>query len=142
VSVETGIGPECRKRHGYSVKGAAEEARAEVNKLVHFIACRQDGIDVARAAERIRELGFAKLADRILDRVVAIRITAFGDVFHVATPFRDDAVCGWRTIPGRRFDRDLKINVVPLASRAALWSLLRVYFKGALATGPRGPFVI
>ena len=68
VSVETGIGPECRKRFGSDVV-VNEAARTEANELVALVARR--GITRAQAKEvfqRLHALGFTVLAARIAKR--------------------------------------------------------------------------
>src|SRR5207248_1562513 len=65
-SVEVGIGPTCREKYGYNIEVDAA-ARSEANRLVNLIAERQEGLDVAKACERLRELGFHTLAARVLE---------------------------------------------------------------------------
>ena len=60
VSVEMGIGPVCRERYGMG-DASDEGARFEANALVYKLAC---GRGDAGAIARLRELGFAKLADK------------------------------------------------------------------------------
>lgn len=68
VSVETGIGPECRKR--FAVDVVVEEAkRVEANQLVWQVARRGMRRNEAAAIfNRLAELGFTVLADRIAKR--------------------------------------------------------------------------
>ncbi len=68
VSVETGIGPECRKRFSVDVV-VDETARAEANVLVHSVAKRGVRRDECRKiCEKLSALGFVVLAARIMKR--------------------------------------------------------------------------
>lgn len=142
VSVELGIGPDCRKKHGFDVAVDAD-AREQANVIVHRIAANQTGGQVAFDCEALRALGFGKLADRILVRVAAVKIDVTADGrYSVVTPYDPAVVDAMRTIPGRRWDRDAKLNTFPSTSKAALAEMLRRFFAGAIATGPKGAFVI
>jgi hypothetical protein len=140
-SVELGIGPDCRKKLGFDL-AVSEEARAEANRLVHAIALEQGGSGVARAAARLRDLGFAKLAEKVLDRCVSIQIASEGPELAVKTPFTEEAVLLFRGIPNRRWDGERKVNVVPAAERRTLWQVLERAFPGAVGLGPKGIFVL
>lgn len=68
VSVETGIGPECRKKFSVDVI-TDEAARVEANKLVHAVARKGVSKTVCReTCAKLVTLGFAVLAARILKR--------------------------------------------------------------------------
>lgn len=140
-SVETGMGPDCRKRHGFNL-AVSEDARAEANKLVHDIAVRQTGAGIAESCARLRTLGFEALATRIEERAVRVRIEVEGSLLLVTTPYSEEAVNGIRSVPGRRWDGLRKVNTVPATSRADLWNYLIRYFNGEAAIGPRGPFTV
>jgi len=144
ISVETGIGPECRKKHGYAVD-VSEDARTEGNAIVYAIAAgAHTGPALAGALARLRAIGFDRLADTIARRRGEIEITASDDGARliVRAPYCERAAGAWRAIPGRRWDPEAKANTVPVTSRGALWALLRAFWPGSLALGPRGPFVV
>lgn len=152
VSVEVGMGPDCRARLLRSVQVDAA-AHKEANQLVYRIAVIQKGIDVLEPLERLRELGFVKLADRIEKRCrVNPRIVIQekdGELF-IRTPFDFTATQEWRSIPGRRWcnspepDQEFKgrVNAVPKAQKRAVWNLLLKYYHGKVAKGPKGFFII
>lgn len=169
VSVETGVGPECRKKHKVEVmQGVPDYAEVErflagvgpylfgrvtaawgdprkiANVLVHFIALEQDGAEVLLAAAMLSALGFTVVAVRIMKRLVTVRICLEqGDTrFTVTTPYNEAASSAWRTIPSRRWDKERKVNVVDVKDKKALWTVLRTHFAGAHAEGPQGPFVV
>lgn len=73
VSVEVGMGPDCRKRLMMDVD-VPEDARKEANRIVYEIAVIQKGIKVGTLTDKLRSLGFEKLADRIDKRVKSISI--------------------------------------------------------------------
>lgn len=143
TSVETGMGPECRRKHGYNAE-AAEGDRAEANRIVRAIACEQTGAAVAIGCARLAELGFGKLAERIGKRIGCIRIEAEdeGDFLIVKAPYNEAHVAAMRAVPGRRWDREAKADRVPASSRAALWGALRAVWPGRVGIGPAGMFVI
>lgn len=68
VSVETGIGPDCREKYGVSFE-IGTPAHDEANALVHEVA--RKGVSKERARQifdRIAALGFVVLAERIAKR--------------------------------------------------------------------------
>jgi uncharacterized protein DUF6011 len=149
VSVETGIGPECRRKHGYTVD-VAETARTEGNAIVYSIAAGAvAGPTLVSALLRLRALGFDRLADVITRRRGGLEITEGQSpdgaaVLIVKAPYREEALGAWRMVPGRRWDRDAKCNTVPATDkgRAALWALLRTYYRGEIGMGPKGAFLV
>lgn len=167
TSVETGVGPECRKRHGFDkpdqevglehacvVAGTFGETelgqtllakttvREMANVLVHRVAVMQDGPSITLLVNAIRMLGYTKLANRCAQRLATVTIEEAADRFVIRTPYRPETVDAWRRIPGRRWDRDAKANTVPTSSRKELWSFLRANFHGATGAGPKGLFTI
>lgn len=141
-SVELGIGPDCRKKHGYTLRNVSEEDRARANQIVHEIACAQTGLAAATGAVELTLLGFEKLAKRILERVSDIRIVEAEGSLVVHAPYNEAAVAGWRQVPGRRWDREAKANRVPARAKGALWTFLKAYYPGAIGHGPRGVFEV
>lgn len=143
-SVELGIGPDCRKKHGYDIE-VDPAARAEANLIVHLIAVKQDGLDVAEMCQRLAALGFIALGARIMERIAEVRIYALGEageLLAIEAPYEPEAVDAMRYIPGRRWDKANKRNTFPAAARAKLFALLCHFYPGKLAVGPKGPFVI
>lgn len=140
-SVETGMGPDCRRKHGYN-DDVSDNARVEANGLVHKIALDQNGVEVLDATTRLREIGFVKLADRIIKRLRPIEIEETQGRLIVKTPYDYDAVTAMRAISGRRWDGELKVNTFPVTSRDPVWELLQNFFPGALGVGPKGTFTV
>jgi hypothetical protein len=142
VSVETGVGPECRAKHGYS--DGPTEHQADANAIVHLIACKQSGKAVVDAVNELRRLGFKRLARRIAFRLATVRIEEEGSELVVKTPYKPESVVDFRNIPGRHYDREKKVNRVPMQpkSKAALFATLQKHFAGCLAYGPKGLFVV
>jgi len=147
-SVELGIGPDCRVKYGVDNPNITDDVRREANRLVYYIAARQTGLDVVAAAEQLRALGLDKLADRVLDRMSAIRIEVMKDPasgrewIHVKTPYTATAAMAFRSIQGRWWDKERKVNIVPGVQRPALWKLLKSHFPKAIGVGPKGAFVV
>lgn len=68
VSVETGVGPECRKKYAID-SDASEEARKEANQIVFQLARKGVGNRIyLPAIERLAALGFEHLAARVAKR--------------------------------------------------------------------------
>ena len=150
TSVELGIGSECRKEFD---GGISEETRKIANEFVFKAALlAQSGeiTGVVEIAEKIRALGLPNLANKVVrrfrnaDRYTEIVIAVEGDTYQVQTPFRRGAkkefVDAWRAIPGRRFKNGA--NYIPMVQKKALWKLLRRFFGGKIAKGPKGLFRI
>lgn len=160
VSVETGIGPICREKHGYNEAQGREDwaaacaacpdvlspndagkditARSVVNRLVHEIACAQVGPRVIAAIRAIHALGFTTLAARIADRVGSVHVDAEGETLVVSAPFNPEFNEAIRSVRGARWDRERKVRTVPRAERVSLWAALRKAFPpGTLVVGTK-----
>lgn len=145
-SVEIGMGPDCRKKHGFNID-VPEAARRQANVLVHDIALLQSGEADHRTAILAKTatlllLGFDKLSAILIKRTAEVRIEVAGDRMHVHAPYRESVVPAWRGIPGRQWDKATKTNTVPLSNKDALWSFLKRHYAGCTGYGPRGPFEI
>lgn len=78
-SVEVGIGPHCRKKHGFDTtyNALTDSQRKSVNVLIHRagIACEKNDIKlILKLAKKIERRGFSVVANRIRTRFVKIRI--------------------------------------------------------------------
>jgi hypothetical protein len=164
VSVETGVGPDCRKKHGFAkpdtevpydaactlvaevpegaeIVAGTSTVRELVNRLVYRIARDQSGAHVLTWTNAVRTLGYTKLAARIAKRLAAVEIEAEGDVYLVRARFSDVHLAAMRRVPGRRWDRENKCDRVPEASKAALLEALAKAHPGQVARGPKGLFM-
>ena len=154
-SVEMGIGPECVKHIDADATGGIDEGTRKVANEYVFdaaIAAQEGRIeDVMRCAATIEGMGLTTLADKIRRRFkkaairkAAITIELDGDYYKVKTPFRrgdkEAFIAAWRKVPGRRY-KD-QANYVPVTQKAALWAILREFFGGKYARGPKGLFRI
>lgn len=150
ISVELGIGPECRDGFNFDLTDAN---RKIANKLVFeaSLAATNGFIEIVRAnAAKIREMGFGELAEKMEKRFVKAEVKAdivireVAGALQVVTPYRrKDAkafITAWRDIPGRRWVNGA--NVVPVASKKQLYTVLRQFFPGRYAKGPKGVFKI
>lgn len=155
VSVNLGIGPECRKYSGYDIR-VDEEKRAEANKLVHAIACGQSMsfTDLAAACTELTLLGFSKLAETISKRRASISISEESGRLLVKTPFTEGSLKAIRAIRGRRPEYE-KVNVkgqglvdkfrgnsFPMVRKPEVWAMIKRCFPGAMGVGPKGAFVV
>lgn len=96
------------------------------------------------ALDSLRER--SKHAHKVEKRIAVddfdVVLTRDGDVWRVATPYVAAATNDWRTLPGRRWDGQQGVNVVPYRESRSLDALLRRHYAGKLARGPKGVFVI
>ena len=152
-SVSLGIGPECSGH----VQVIPNNARQQANKFIYdaAIAAQTGNIqEVLKIAQLIRDLAqqdptneqaFISLGDKVATRFVSaeknatILIIVAPDKYnkpalHVTTPYRrGDSEAfknAWRQIPGRYWDFDNSINVIPLSQKRVLWDLLCQFFPG------------
>ena len=152
ISVALGIGPDCREGHN---GGISPETQNAANKLTYHaaIAATAGRIEEVRQyAQALELLGLTTLANKVASRFVnaerhvKVRITMQGNEIKVSTPFRrgdkENFLAAWRAIPGRRFDRKDNCNVVPASQKEAVWELLKQFFPGDFAIGPKGLFRI
>lgn len=139
VSVQTGIGPECRKKSGYDAT-VDSAVRDEANRLVYQIAADRhmapEQLDAA--CKRLEHLGFGRLAARVLDARVRIHIDIAGGFVELRSPFSEALL----PVPGRRWIADREINRYPESAKVALYAALKLAFPGQLARGPKGLFKI
>jgi hypothetical protein len=154
-SVTRGYGSECANKVFGAVETLSPEVRQQANQLVFQAAIEaQRGhiSGVLEKAQAIKDLGLQDLGDKVEHRFVnatrnvAITITEDGDFMAVTTPYRRgmsaEFVDSWRGIPGRRWDKDKKANLIPLGQKKALWELLCKFFGGEYGVSPKGIFRI
>jgi Family of unknown function (DUF6011) len=150
ISVETGIGPDCRRKYMSKSEGSDDAARIAANKIVYRLALaisssgpKAVGAILADGSlDKLRSLGFMKLTDKLIKATMPIQITESDGMLVVRAPYDESAVTAQRAIPGRRWNAELKSNAFPSAQRAAVWSMLRRYYAGLAGIGPRGAFVV
>ena len=137
TSVEAGLGPECRKQY-LSINLHSMQA----NALIYRLALAQSGAAALQCSEELRALGFEKLADRVMVRCADVIILDGEEGLMIRTPFVEAAAEDWRRIPGRRWEKAMRYNVVPSNQRFAVWALLQKHHAGTVGVGPRGVFTI
>lgn len=160
ISVETGVGPTCRKRHGYAeAQGepnwpAVEEtlqvmvADAPImealakrqqqrlgNLIVHRIAVHQQGGVVPALIGALADLGFTKFSNILAKRVTTVEIGFEGDLITFRTPYEDDAIKALKDLRWKhriRWDAQRKLNTIPVVNKPILWAWLRAHYAGHL----------
>lgn len=164
TSVETGVGPECRKKHGYTeAQGpadmvaaapiaaglgiASDNARELANKAVHLIAHEASGgeltaVRLGAAINLLQVLGYIKLANRCSARVCSIEIEGALSILIVRTPYNETFLNASRRIAGRRWDKALKATTFPKEARPAVWAALQAAFPGHYLRSAKGLTVI
>lgn len=176
TSIEFGIGPVCRNKYSYEDAYAISEAtgvevslflaeqnfphevavsvdeavqrddsRRAANVLVHYASAEQ-GEAAILTAHVLRLLGYVALADRIQDRLLAVKLTRTPDgMVAVKTPFNLSflGVLKAKWVPGRRWDGENKVWLLPDTDEGFenLTNALAV-FSGEWAVGPNGPFKV
>lgn len=163
VSVEAGVGPDCREKYGFGeAQGSADWARAALllggshaealaafwsvdahkaaNVLVHAVGSGAGtGAERGAAIAAIAALGFARLAARLTERAHGITVEEVDGVLRIHAPFSPDFNLAVRRVPGARWVKAEKIRTVPASSRAALWAALKIgYPTGTPVSGARG----
>lgn len=147
VSVEAGIGPDCREKYGYNNITADETAREEANKLVHAIAVgyAHPG-DLLIAIASLRVYGFERLADTLVDRSASVKIEDLGDgTLALTTPYNPDFVTALKAVsPWRRWDSENKRWLVSGGEsvKKGLFAAMKRHYPMTLGVGPRGAFAI
>jgi len=166
ISVSVGMGPDCRERHGYNAE-VDPIARAEANKIIHWVAVKQHGYDVLVAAKRLREIGFPRIAEIISERASDVFIEDAGRViginiyqgrtfelddsgYKVSWKYNPDVTMSPREVPGRvwlgRYQgpgldpKGEKAWFVPYRSKRELHNFLARNFAGKAVMGPKGPY--
>ncbi len=145
LSVELGIGPVCRSKHGFDLE-AGEDARERANAIVHAIAADQAATPEQLA--ELRSLGFETLASIIADRrLPKARITLEQRAHSLAvrTPYVEAFIEDLKRSVlsrDREWAREEKCWLVAPEAKRALWEVLRRHFEGELAEGPKGPFTV
>lgn len=146
VSVEAGMGPECRKK--YLRAETSPENREKANQIVSRIALAisansAEGSKLAASLiPEIAALGFVKLAEKLTKGNIAIKIERQGEKIVLSAPYLESFVDASRRIPGRFWSKETKTTEFPASQGSALFALLKVYFSGANAIGPKGYFVV
>jgi hypothetical protein len=160
ISVETGVGPECRKKHGFndaqkdpnwaevkklmpSIDGETrEEAHRAANILIYRIAVEQTGEMVAIMVATVAALGYIKLAERMAARISGkLSVIREGDKLLVKTPYNEGMIANLRAFGGR-WDKEKKIWEVSTERRNGVWMALRYSFGGNLLRVNEGVVII
>lgn len=155
-SVEIGIGPDCRAKHGFDQE-CSEESRRAANVLVHAASLATDAFTILTICEDLSKLGFAKLAAKVRDQFTQVTIEAMADGSLLVNANWDAMVtpafnADIKRIPGRKpviskgtgkgGKDEWKGWAVPVQQKSALWSTLQKHYPGAAGTGPKGPFLV
>lgn len=160
LSVETGIGPICRKKYGFDSTVVSQAARDEANKLIYRAAVLQKGVEFLAIAKRLAQLGFTKLSEILTTRArvnVEVKISlhpATAPVYYrIEAPYNAGAVADLKAIPGRKYGEveetleggkviKHKYNFIPVARKQLLFDAISRHYAGLTAEGPKGTFVI
>jgi len=153
-SVETGIGPVCRKRY-MMADTVTQTARMEANKLIHQIALHQKGAEVTSAIARLEELGLSTVVKRINKRLKEHRarpvgkpvtVIYSGGRIYVETPWVERGtfsaiLAKFRSIPGRQYSSTVG-NSFPMDQKQKVWWVIKRFFAGREISAPNGTRII
>ncbi len=134
-SVESGMGPDCRKKYGVGT-GVTPEARERINSLVYQIALAQ-GCTLAQARE-LHGLGAERIVGKLADRFALATVREDGGALVVETPYREDIVALMR---GFAWDAAAKARRVPVARARELHERFK-RFPAGWGMGRKGPFAL
>lgn len=147
VSVEAGMGPDCREKYGYYAAAATEAARDDVNARVAKLA--RGGV---APAEQVADLliiaahGFTVLAAKLEERLVSCVVEQVSaECIALTTPYDERFIALLKAAtPWRKFDRETKRWVVPASANVknALFAAMRRCYGGTLGRGPAGLFAV
>lgn len=158
VSVESGIGPTCRKYMageqspadwaafaGFIPAALREalasrlgDARSCANLLTHRVA--SGALSASEALPMLVALGFHRLSAAVAKGSVgSVIIAVEGDRLVVKAPYADGFGRALRAAAyGSRWEPTSKRWSVPIAAKPGLWRALRETYPGALLSGPQG----
>lgn len=165
-SVETGIGPECRRKHGVETAegtpdldaaraclapiGAADMIAAEgeddcrgiVNKLAYLVAAEQTGERAARMTAAIWHLGYRSFAKAIARRIGVIVEREVGNLI-VRAPYSDTfGTALYERRAMAKWDGKRKVRVAPVSRDRAVMQAICATFGGLVLIGEKGAGVI
>lgn len=167
-SVECGMGPVCRARHGAGAAGLAPdwlavgrlaeglpeayaarvrcfiafgEAAGLANWAVNRIAADPAKVWCDALILVVAAAGFVRLAGALADRHSrqVVNVEQLEGELLVRAPFNEAFVETTRHWRGRRWDPSARVVRFPVATRAALWNALRETFaQGTMVVGANG----
>lgn len=124
-SVETGVGPICRKKYGAPAH-LDEESRKRANVLIYEAAATDDPTRIPAIIAELSLLGCDVAAEKLADRCGAIHVTqSEAGTFTAKSPYDPGFVAASRSLPGRRWLREEKVNRFSLEALAGFVSAAR-----------------
>lgn len=134
-SVESGIGPECRKKHGFEAD-VTEEQRVAANRAVYAIACDRKSVQVPALVIQIHNAGLTKLSRILTRRLGGVEVSHVDNCYVVKTDYNASFVAQAREIGGRWSASD-KAWKFSESTRRDLWRVLKGVFHGKPLVGTR-----
>lgn len=146
VSVEAGIGPECRANIGYAAESGRD--RSAANKAIHRAAVaaeRGDWEELNQLCSSLIAEGFPRVAEivqrRFPEQFVAVLITLSHNdsLLRVQTRFHSPANRDFYQ-SGATWNRDDKCRYIANTpeAKSLLWEVLKKHFPGDSGIGPDG----
>jgi hypothetical protein len=162
VSVETGVGPDCRKKYGYGEANGEPDwdtvmkvldgwvpvsrinptlsPREAANKLVYDIACDRDPGPMRSRVLAINALGFNVLANCLAHKTreaVTVTYERADDGIQwivIQAPYSDGFNQAVRSVPGIRGYKVGKTfyRRCPVASKPQLWAAIKKIWTGGI----------
>jgi hypothetical protein len=141
LSIEVGMGPECRDRFSYP-DSVALDVQDEVVQLVRSISVAQPDISMVESILKLHIMGLTALADHLELNLIPVVITEEQGRLLVRTSYHYSAVEAFKAIPGRRWDAAKGVNKFPMNAKAAIFGVLKKFYLGSVALGPKGAFIV
>ena len=141
VSVETGIGPVCRKNIGFEEIDAAQDGRREqANRITNAVA--RHAMPAEEAVAALKALGFDNVAAKIAERLAEIRIYTEAGMMVVESPYNAAAIPAFRSVKGRRWNGSVNTFPITQLAKRQVWRVLQDHYSGFLGLSEKGLFRI
>lgn len=167
-SVETGMGPDCRARHGYDdaqdepdapraqaaleraaaagcgparsfLDAGLDDARSIANRIVHAVASDPHHPAAPDLVAALAALGYRRLASIVAARRFgAVEVEREGDDLLIRAPRNERFGDALWNRARGRWDRQARARRVRATHRQLVWDLIQEHFAGALIVSQRG----
>ena len=145
-SVNSGLGPECRRKLMVMVDGG--ENRDEANRLIYAVAMDQNNTNITRdSINALVDLGYINVAMALGKRFAGVCIWTHGEYLYIKTGFNPEYNAAIKRIRGRFNPEAIKEAGIPAkcwsvhkSQKGNLWNILCDVMSGTIGIGPKGMF--
>lgn len=164
-SVESGIGPICKKKIGYFDENSQDDykyenigiseidnavleklsindCRGAVNSLINFCSrCIKDKELIIKIVKQIDNLGYKELSKKIFYYICDIIIEQDNDLLYISYP--KDRRMDWVINKNNgKWDSKLEKYIINKNNKKRIWGAFKKFFPGSFCIGPKGVFKI